>query len=213
MKRSFYSLAAIAMVFLLIISGSCKTTQKVRSEERMQTLLGMMQGSFSSAAQEAQDSAYYNISLHMYPVWESRAGHWLYVEQALFDMQDKPYRQRIYKVEQTGEKNFKTTVYSFTKQDEAIGKWKEPKWFDQFDESILELRDGCGVFLEETSPGVFEGSTKEGACSSSLRGASYASSIVRISKGEIYSWDQGFDAEGKQVWGATKGGYIFKKLD
>jgi hypothetical protein len=27
----------------------------------------------------------------------------------------------------------------------------------------------------------------------------------------ILSWDRGFDANGNQVWGAEKGGYIFKK--
>ncbi len=104
-------------------------------------------------------------------------------------------------------------MYSITIADEAIGKWKEPGWFDQFDESIIEVREGCGVFLKQTQPGVFEGSTKEGACGSTMRGASYASSIVKISKGQVYSWDQGFDDKGNQVWGAVKGGYIFKKID
>jgi hypothetical protein len=27
----------------------------------------------------------------------------------------------------------------------------------------------------------------------------------------MVSWDQGWNGEGKQVWGATKGGYIFVK--
>lgn len=28
----------------------------------------------------------------------------------------------------------------------------------------------------------------------------------------IESWDQGFDAEGEQVWGAVKAGYQFDRL-
>jgi hypothetical protein len=45
-----------------------------------------------------------------------------------------------------------------------------------------------------------------------LRGASFANSIVTVTQNEILSWDQGFDKEGKQVWGATKGGYRFIKM-
>jgi len=59
----------------------------------------------------------------------------------------------------------------------------------------------------------FAGQTGNKTCSSELRGARYASSKVTVTKNEILSWDQGFDKEDKQVWGATKGGYIFKKID
>jgi len=213
MKRSKISILAVTLFLILISTSACKTSKKAAMDKSLVKLLSLMEGSFSSAEQEAQDSSFYNISLHMYSIWENRDGHWIYVEQALFDMQDKPYRQRIYKVEQIGNNEFKTTVYSISIADEAIGKWHEPKWFDRFDDSILEEREGCGVYLTQSQRGVFEGSTKEGACTSTLRGASYASSIVKISKGQIYSWDQGFDAEGNQVWGAVKGGYIFKKVD
>ena len=68
-------------------------------EERAEEsgLFEMMQGSFDSKEQAAEDSAYYAISLHMYPIWPER-GQFLYVEQALAAMQDKPYRQRVYEL-------------------------------------------------------------------------------------------------------------------
>lgn len=213
MKRANLPILAFSLLALIIITNSCKSTKNATAGKELKILLCMMKGSFTSAEQEAQDSSYYNISLHMYSVWESREGHWFYVEQALFEMQDKPYRQRFYKVEQSGKNEFKTTVYSINIADEAVGKWKEPKWFDQFDESILEEREGCGVYLVKTALGNYQGSTKKGECQSSLRGASYATSKVIISEGQIYSWDRGFDAEDNQVWGAVKGGYIFKKVD
>lgn len=196
---------------VIFLATACKTTKQAGSGASINELVSMMTGSFNSAEQEAADSSYYNISLHMYPIWEGREGKWLYVEQALNDMQDKPYRQRIYHVEQTGKKKFKTTVYALEDPYAAIGKWKTPEWFDQFDESFLKEREGCGVFLERTPEGNYKGSTKKGECQSSLRGASYATSIVSISPGQIYSWDQGFDENHEQVWGAVKGGYVFRK--
>ena len=59
---------------------------------------------------------------------------------------------------------------------------------------------------------LFIGGTDEKNCASKLRGASYATSEVKISDSYLYSWDRGFDKEGKQVWGAQKGGYYFKRV-
>ena len=220
MKSRFLT-SSLLLLLLGFAVYSCKTTHHATSDASIEELMKMMTGSFNSAQQAAADSSYFNISLHMYPIWENRAGHWLYVEQALNEMQEKPYRQRIYQVEQTEDQTFKTTVYAtfkttvytLTNPDEAIGKWKTPGWFDRFDESMLEEREGCGVHLIKTALGSYQGSTKKGECKSSLRGASYATSEVIISEGEIYSWDQGFDEHDKQVWGATEGGYVFRKIN
>lgn len=174
-------------------------------------LYQLMQGSFNSAEQAAADSAFYNITLHMYPIWEKDDAKWLYVEQAVSQMQDKPYRQRVYKVEKTGDNHYQSVVYTLKDEANFVGKWSEPKFFDQYDTSILEERDGCAVLLEKTGPKTFSGSTQDDNCKSSLRGARYATSQVTIKDGTIISWDRGFDQNGKQVWGATQGGYIFEK--
>ena len=60
--------------------------------------------------------------------------------------------------------------------------------------------------------GSYEGSTNGKDCQSDLRGAKYATSEVVISDEGIKSWDRGYDENDKQVWGAEKGGYVFKKL-
>jgi hypothetical protein len=44
-----------------------------------------------------------------------------------------------------------------------------------------------------------------------LKGASYATSEVVIYSDKLISWDRGWNDEGKQVWGAQKGGYVFLK--
>ncbi len=75
----------------------------------------------------------------------------------------------------------------------------------------IELKDGCTVTLNRKD-GVFSGGTEADHCPSSLRGAKYATTKITMKDGELVSWDQGFDADNKQIWGATKGGYVFKKL-
>ncbi len=171
----------------------------------------IMIGSFSSEQQSIEDSNYYHISLHMAQVWKQSGQNWLYVEQALGSMQDKPYRQRFYLVEETGDGRYKSSVYAIKNDSLFIGKWKTPEYFDAFDQSLLEEREGCAVFLNKTETG-YSGSTNERDCTSTLRGASYATSEVEIYPDRISSWDRGFDTSSEQVWGAVKGPYIFDRI-
>ncbi len=198
---------------LSITITSCKSNQNLvsKSESNLKELITIMQGSYSSEKQSVKDTSYFNISLRMVPIWKNR-GHYLYVEQALFKKQDKPYRVRIYKVSQRSENEFISEIHTIKNEKEWIGKWKTPEAFDALSENDIDLKAGCGVVLNRVSKNKFTGSTGEKTCPSDLRGASYASSKVTITPTQILSWDQGFDKVGKQVWGATKAGYVFDKL-
>ena len=61
----------------------------------------------------------------------------------------------------------------------------------------LEVRQGCAVILAKESRKAFSGSTVDEECTSSLRGATFATSEVTVTKDRIESWDRGFDAEGE----------------
>ncbi len=190
----------------------CDSYKSVSTADELNALQTLMTGSFDSSEQAASDDSYYNISLHMYPIWQSKQGYWLYVEQALNSQQDKPYRQRIYQLEKLENGKFSSKVYTLENPKEAVGKWKTPAYFDQFDTSMLKERDGCAVILEKKG-NFYTGSTNEKDCKSTMRGASYATSEVTIKPTIIESWDRGFDANNEHVWGAEKAGYIFKRLD
>jgi hypothetical protein len=170
-----------------------------------------MQGSYSSEKQSVKDTSYFNISLRMVPIWKNK-GHYLYVEQALFKKQDKPYRVRIYKITQRSENEFISEIHTLKNEKDWVGKWATPEAFDAISENDIDLKPGCGVVLQRVSKNKFVGSTGEKTCPSELRGASYASSKATVLQNEIISWDQGFDKDGKQVWGATKAGYNFLKI-
>jgi hypothetical protein len=75
----------------------------------------------------------------------------------------------------------------------------------------LELKDGCAVVLSRDADGANGGATSERGCPSDLRGAKYATSKVTLNAKLLESWDQGFDGEGKQVWGARNGPYVLTK--
>ncbi len=71
----------------------------VQEHPDLQDLARYMTGSFSSAQQAAQDTAFLDIRLEAWPLWEHRDdGIWLYVEQADAGALDTPYRQRVYRL-------------------------------------------------------------------------------------------------------------------
>lgn len=188
---------------------SCQNEPKEDTE--LKELFSLMQGSFNSENQAKQDSTYYNISLHMYPIWKDK-GNYLYVEQALNSMQNKPYRQRIYKVNRLNDSVFSSAIYTIPNDSLWIGKWKTPEDFDRISTEYIVERTGCEVLLQRIGENHYKGATGIKTCESSLRGASYATSEVEMTSEKILSWDRGFDAEGNHVWGAEKAGYIFDKL-
>ncbi len=147
----------------------------------------------------------------MYPIWEGK-GHYLYVEQALNKMQNKPYRQRIYQLERVNDSLISSTIYKIPNDSLWIGKWKDIKSFDSISPSNLVLREGCEVVMKKIDEQYFKGKTGDTTCKSTLRGANYARSEVEVFKDKIISWDRGFDQDGNYVWGAEKAGYVFDKL-
>ena len=201
----------IIIIVLSITFASCKNqAEKHTDQDQVAELFNLMQGSFTSELQSQSDSTYFNISLHMYPIWKDK-GHFLYVEQALFSMQDRPYRQRIYELVKLNDSIIASKVYTIPNDSLLVGQWKTPERFNDLSFDTLISRNGCEVLLKRIGNNHYAGATNEKACESSLRGASYATSEVEIWADKIISWDRGFDQQGNHVWGAEKGGYIFDK--
>lgn len=200
----------VVLLVAILLTAGCKTIQNQSDSNELKELVSIMQGHYSSEKQALADKDYYNISLRMTPIWKSK-GNYLFVEQAIFDKQDKPYRVRIYKVSQRGNE-FISEIYTLKDEKAWIGKWATPEIYDQLTEADIELKSGCEVVLKHTGKNRFEGATGDKTCPSELRGASWANSKVTVTENTILSWDQGFDKDGKQVWGATKGGYEFIKI-
>ncbi len=178
----------------------------------LSSVVKMMAGEFSSEEQSKTDSAFFHIKLRMKPIWKkNKDGYWLYVEQSVASAQDKPYRQRVYHVYINDDSTIVSKVYEIRNATKYAGGWKNTKLLRPLNPDSLIDRQGCGIFLHRKAESIYGGSTPGKACLSSLRGATYATSEVLVSKDVIISWDRGWDLNDKQVWGAVKSGYIFKK--
>ena len=173
---------------------------------------GMLVGDFDSRDQaSASPDEYYEIRLVTIPIWPDRKdGRWLYVEQAAFSSLDRPYRQRVYCINEDAFGEVRSDIYQLPGDPAAYaGAWRaHPSPFESLKPDQLEIREGCSIRLEPHGDGYI-GSTSGRGCASTLAGSSYATSEVELQDGLIYSWDRGWDQAGAQAWGATGGGYRF----
>ncbi len=68
-------------------------------ENLLDKFCSFLKGEYNTKNQNAQDSNYFNISLVMFPIWDNETdARYFYVEQAMVGREDKPYRQRVYKI-------------------------------------------------------------------------------------------------------------------
>lgn len=175
-------------------------------------------GSFSSAAQADADSNFRAIDLHMVPIWTDRTdGPWLYVEQAVAEARDRPYRQRIYRLLPVRAANGRDAVLSVvhTLPGDPLafaGAWRTPEAFEAIAPGELEVLDGCSVTLEADGPGRIHGSTADRTCRSTFGGAAYTTSEVELFDDRIETLDRGYDTDGVQVWGSEHGPYRFDRV-
>ncbi|MGH1362829.1 MAG: chromophore lyase CpcT/CpeT [Calditrichia bacterium] len=204
MKNILILLIAAAAFF------SCAATKKLDSGN-LDELARWMEGSFSSAAQSEADSDFRDIRLEMKRVWPDLPGYWFYVEQAVGNYLDKPYRQRMYHVTLQSD-HIRSEIYTIPDDDRFIGAWKDTERFTELRLDSLRIREGCAVILRYAN-GHYSGSTVDKECGSTLYDATYATSIADIYPDKLVSWDRGYNDKDEQVWGAEKGGYIFVKTE
>ena len=172
-------------------------------------------GRFDSSAQAAVDEEYFAIQLLGCAVNSPGLGERvLYIEQAVMESSDRPYRQRLYVLEADEvAETARTTIYSILSEQDVVGFCDIPAGSrPDIPAGVVEERVGCGVALTwNPESGEFVGSTDGDSCSSTLRGATYATSEVTMDAERILSWDRGFDADGEHVWGAVSGAYEFMR--
>lgn len=185
-------------------------TATMLAAERISTLLT---GTFTSADQALADKNYRNTTLHSVRIWPDRSdGPWLYVEQALADALDQPYRQRVYQLAATADGTLETRIFTLDDPIKATGAWRKTVPLADLTSTHLTFTEGCTVYFRAMPDGSFLGSTRGDGCPSDLRGATHATTEATLTSDRIIWWERGFNASGRQVWGSATGGYVFKRV-
>ncbi len=198
-------------ITLLLLFAAAQAPALAQRTWALESLAVLMEGSYTSAEQARADTSYKEIELEMKRIWGKRKdGAWFYVEQAAVEAKDKPYRQRIYHVQEVNDSTFTSDILTIRGGAAFVGAYRDPAKQDALRPDSLDRLDGCTITLHRRG-NVYVGGTQGSACANQRAGAAYAISEVSIVGDRMVSWDRGYDASGQQVWGAEKGGYVFVK--
>jgi hypothetical protein len=134
----------------------------------------------------------------------------LYQEQALTDKLDQPYRQRFLKITPSENQQQVESITFKPKQPESlIGLCNQPE-----SERVIttaELGENlCSVFLQQNGSDYL-GKTQPKGCATNFRGAVKITNTITLNEAGMDTLDRGFDAAGKQVWGAENRPYQFRR--
>lgn len=197
----------LTLMLSMVCGFGCLSAKKTMNE-----LTESMQGSFNSSSQAAIDTNYFDISLEMKRIWADKDldGVYLYVEQAVTANKEKPYRQRVYHLEQVNKTQFTSTIYKIEPKEKFIGAHNDLSRFDGVLPTDLVELLGCAIdLIYDPKTKIFSGSTRGSSCKNAWGEATYATSEVIIQPGQMLSWDRGWNDDDEHVWGAENGGYIF----
>jgi CpeT protein len=207
-NNTFYALISLS----LFACGEKSEDTAVDSFDVLAEFESQLTGRFDSLAQSLVNPSYYDVQLQACAVEAPELGeHVLYIEQALLSNVESPYRQRLYVLSTEADGTVRSIIYTVSNEGSRIGLCNLDEVVT-FDVGSYEERIGCDVVLTYNGIG-FDGSTEEGACPSDMNGATYATSVVSTTPDEITSWDQGWNDNGQQMWGAVDGAYVFQRRE
>ena len=203
----------------LLVVALCGAAPKNARELGWDTLAQRLTGGFSSELQSRQDPDYLDLRCHVLPLWRHRTDfRWLYVERAVPGKPDAPYRQAVYRLgddpfaRSGNPKRFDLLAYAISDPARVAGASVDPAKLEGLTPADLVPRPGCSVALVEGREGDFNGGTHGRECPGDTPGVAYVTSDWTVGKETLQVWDRAFDTEGRQVWGATRGPYVFRRV-
>ena len=200
--------------FLLVLNLILLAGRASAEPTTLERLAALLPGTYSTADQARNDQNFRNVTLHIVRLWPDRSdGPWLYLEQALTDAPEHPYRQRIYQLAPRADGSLEARIFELSDPIGLTEAWKVPARFAKLDPAKLVPCAGCTLIFHVQADGSFKGGTEGRDCASNLRGASYATTETSVNPRQIITWERGYNAGGVQVWGSILGGFIFRKVE
>ncbi|MGB3535895.1 MAG: chromophore lyase CpcT/CpeT [Microcoleaceae cyanobacterium] len=134
----------------------------------------------------------------------------LYQEQALTNKLDQPYRQRFLKI--SPDENYQqveSASFKLIQPKKYVGFCDQPE-----SERVIKAEElgesNCSVFLQKQESGYL-GKTPPEGCETNFRDAVKVTNTIILNEMGMDTLDRGFNAEGKQVWGAENRPYQFRR--
>ena len=188
----------------------CKAQNKI-SKYDLKELCRNLPGTYSNALQAKNDKMFIKKSLTITPIWQNiKNEFWFLEEQANFENTNKNNSKIVFRVFKMNDSVVVKQIYTIKKLALINQNSNTDNYIQNLTTKNINLRVGCALFFTRNNE-IYYGRTHDTDCKSSINGAQFESRNETISSNSIFILNQGFDSNGKQVWGNTKGEFKFFK--
>lgn len=215
--------SAIALVgtfcLLTIVQPALGDTAQLALDQQAVAVASRLEGVMDTSAQALANVKAPNVRMTTCRVSlttiEAEREHnsiFLYQEQALTKNLASPYRQRFLQIS--------PSVYSQSVRSLSFKPATPTAWINfcakPEGDRTIQLRDLgtviCSVFLKPSGD-AYVGNTPADGCPANIRGAVRIKNHIVLRTIGMDTWDRGFDAAGRQVWGAMAESYQFRRKE
>jgi hypothetical protein len=218
--RLIFTSRAIALAYFLtpaiaIAEPTVRTSSTL--EQQTERVAALLSGKMDTSAQAIANPKAPNVQMttcriELLNPTESQS-IFLYQEQAMSTSLDKPYRQRFLQIS--------PSLLSQSVRSRSFKPADPTRWSGLCDRAAssqqsVTLNDlgipVCNVFLKQVGTS-YMGNTPIDGCPANVRGAVRITNHIELTPTRMNTWDRGFDAQGKQVWGAKTESYQFRRKE
>jgi hypothetical protein len=185
-------------------------------EQQVKVVAARLEGVMSTAAQASVNPKISDVRMTTCQVTLTgrdgvqRQAIVLYQEQALANALAKPYRQRFLQLS--------ASPVSQSVQSRSFKPAQATAWINFCNKAAVDRvvkpeamgTAICSVFLRRSGDN-YVGNTPVDGCPANVRGAVRIKNHIVLRSIGMDTWDRGFDATGKQVWGAKAESYQFRR--
>ncbi len=207
------SLAYLLTPAIAIAESTAKTSSTL--EQQAEEIAAFLSGKMDTSAQAIANPKAPNVQMTTCRIGllspADSESIFLYQEQAMSTSLDKPYRQRFLQISPSP---LSQSVRSRSFKPANPTRWVGLCNVTPSLERTVNLSDlgipVCNVFLKQVGTS-YRGNTPIDGCPANVRGAVRITNHIELTPNRMNIWDRGFDAQGKQVWGAKNESYQFRR--
>lgn len=215
-RSGWVALILLGTIVPVGAEGRSSNADVISRDQQLEEVVSRLVGTMDTSAQAATNSkvAHVQMTTCRVEVAQSLAQDngaiFLYQEQGTADNLAKPYRQRFLKIAPS---TYSQSIESLSFKPDNLSVWIGFCRKPESDRTVQRRDLGqpiCSVFLRKTGS-TYIGNTPVDGCPAKVRGAVRITNRVILHETGMDTWDRGFDAQGKQVWGAESESYQFRR--
>jgi CpeT protein len=220
-KQNLFSMMAIATLLLTTINitfveAKPRNSYKI-SNKQVQEVVKHLTGIMDTTQQAATNPKAPSVRMTTCKVTVNTVKTmrkpviYLYQEQALTNKLEKPYRQRFLRISPSKNNTIESAGFKPLNPEKLINLCNQPDTERTF--KMEEIgKSECSVFLKKQG-NDYIGETQKGGCPSNYKGAVKITNKIILHSTGMDTFDRGYDANGKILWGAKNEPYQFRWLN